>query len=189
ELGRMIKEAGIDFKRLPESKPDAPLGQYSGAGVIFGVTGGVTEAVIRHVLADASPNTLQTIAECGVRGLEGIKAFEVSAGDLKLKIAVANGLGNADKLIAQVESGEEYFDFIEIMACPNGCIGGGGQPASDKERKAERMEAIFKADEACEYRISQDNPDLKYIYDHLLDGDPHHYLHILYPTHGEHAHH
>jgi NADH-quinone oxidoreductase subunit G len=185
----MIKEAGIDFKRLPDSKPDAPLGNYSGAGVIFGVTGGVTEAVIRHVLADASPNTLQTIAECGVRGLEGIKAFEVTAGDLKLKIAVANGLGNADKLIAKVESGEEYFDFIEIMACPNGCIGGGGQPASDKERKAERMEAIFKADEACEYRISQDNPDLKYIYDHLLDGDPHHYLHILYPTHGEHSHH
>ena len=189
ELGRMIKEAGIDFKRLPESKPDAPLGNYSGAGVIFGVTGGVTEAVIRHVLADASPDTLQTIAECGVRGLEGIKAFEVSAGDLKLKIAVANGLGNADKLIAKVESGEEYFDFIEIMACPNGCIGGGGQPAGSNERKAERMEAIFKADEACEYRISQQNPDMQYIYDNLLDGNPHHYLHILYPTHGDHGHH
>ncbi len=187
ELGRMIKEAGIDFKRLPDSVPDSPLGNYTGAGVIFGVTGGVTEAVIRHVLADASPETLQTVAECGVRGLEGIKAFEVSAGDLKLRIAVANGLGNADKLIAKVESGEEHFDFIEIMACPNGCIAGGGQPPAMQEVKAERMKAIFKADEQCEYRISQQNPDLEYAYS-LLDGRPHDYLHIHYPTHGHHEH-
>ena len=128
ELCDMIEEAGIDFAALPDEEPDAPLGDYTGAGVIFGVTGGVTEAVIRRVLDDASPNTLQTIAECGVRGLEGIKAFTVTAGDLTIRIAVANGLANADKLIAKVESGEEQFDFIEVMACPNGCIGGGGQP-------------------------------------------------------------
>ena len=126
ELCDMIEEAGIDFAALPDEEPDAPLGDYTGAGVIFGVTGGVTEAVIRRVLDDASPNTLQTIAECGVRGLEGIKAFTVTAGDLTIRIAVANGLANADKLIAKVESGEEQFDFIEVMACPNGCIGGGG---------------------------------------------------------------
>ena len=143
ELARMIKEAGIDFANLPESTADQPLANYTGAGVIFGVTGGVTEAVIRYVLADSSPDTLQTIAECGVRGLEGIKAFEIAAGDLKLRIAVANGLGNADKLIEKVESGEEYFDFIEVMACPNGCIGGGGQPPASNKRKAEREKAIF----------------------------------------------
>lgn len=185
ELGRMIKEAGIDFKNLPESEPDNPLGDYTGAGVIFGVTGGVTEAVIRYVLGDASPDTLQTIAECGVRGLDGIKAFEVSAGDLKLRIGVANGLGNADKLIAKVESGEEHFDFIEVMACPNGCIAGGGQPPAMQERKAERANAIFKADEACEFRISQQNPAMEYVYS-LLGNDPHHYLHIHYPAHGHH---
>ena len=84
ELCDMIEEAGIDFANLPDEEPDAPLGDYTGAGVIFGVTGGVTEAVIRRVLDDASPNTLQTIAECGVRGLEGIKAFTVTAGDLKI---------------------------------------------------------------------------------------------------------
>jgi NADH-quinone oxidoreductase subunit G len=89
-------------------------------------------------------------------------------------------------LIAKIESGEEYFDFVEIMACPNGCISGGGQPPACNELKQGRMTALFKADEACEYRISQDNPDLKYVYDELLDGNPHHYLHILYPTHGEH---
>ena len=185
ELGRMIKEAGIDFARLPDSKPDTPLGDYTGAGVIFGVTGGVTEAVIRRVLGDASPNTLQTISECGVRGLDGIKIFEVSAGDLTLRIGVANGLGNADKLIEMVESGEEQLHFIEIMACPNGCIGGGGQPPAMQERKAERFNAIFKEDEACEFRIPQQNPALDYIYGNLLNNDPHHYLHIIYPDHGD----
>ncbi len=186
ELARMIKEAGIDFTRLPDSEPDSPLGEYTGAGVIFGVTGGVTEAVIRRVLNDASPETLQTIAECGVRGLQGIKAFEVSAGDLKLRIAVANGLANADRLIEKIESGEEHFDFVEVMACPNGCIGGGGQPAANNARKAERCQAIFKADEQCELKIPQQNPALDYIYDELMQGRAHELLHIHYPLHGHH---
>ena len=187
ELARLIKAAGIDFKNLPDSEPDSPLGDYTGAGVIFGVTGGVTEAVIRRVLDDASPDTLKTIAECGVRGLEGIKAFTVTAGDLSIRIAVANGLANADKLIAKVESGEEQFDFIEVMACPNGCIGGGGQPPASNARKAERFEAIFKADDACELKIPQQNPALGYIYDDLLKGRAHDLLHIHYPLHGHHG--
>ena len=187
ELIRLIKAAGIDFKNLPDSEPDDPLGDYTGAGVIFGVTGGVTEAVIRRVLDDASPDTLKTIAECGVRGLEGIKAFTVTAGDLTLKIAVANGLANADRLIEKVESGEEYFDFIEVMACPNGCIGGGGQPPASNARKRERVEAIFKADEACELKIPQQNPALEYVYDELLKGRAHELLHIHYPLHGHHG--
>ena len=187
ELVNMIKEAGIDFANLPDSEPDDPLGDYTGAGVIFGVTGGVTEAVIRRVLDDASPDALKTIAACGVRGLEGIKAFSVTAGDLTIKIAVANGLGNADKLIEKVESGEESFDFIEVMACPNGCIGGGGQPPACNKRKAERAEAIFKADEACALRIPQQNPDLGYVYDTLLQGRAHELLHIHYPAHGQHS--
>ena len=186
ELVNMIKEAGIDFANLPDSEPDDPLGDYTGAGVIFGVTGGVTEAVIRRVLDDASPDALKTIAACGVRGLEGIKAFSVTAGDLTIKIAVANGLGNADKLIEKVESGEEYFDFIEVMACPNGCIGGGGQPPASNKRKAERFDAIFKEDEACELKLPQQNPDLTYVYDELLKGRAHDLLHIHYPAHGHH---
>ncbi len=186
ELARLLKAAGIDLKNLPDSEPDSPLGDYTGAGVIFGVTGGVTEAVIRRVLDDASPEALKTIAECGVRGLEGIKAFTVTAGDLSLKIAVANGLGNADKLIEKVQSGEEYFDFIEVMACPNGCIGGGGQPPASNARKRERMDAIFKADDACELKLPQQNPALGYIYDELLKGRAHELLHIHYPLHHQH---
>ena len=187
ELITMIRKSGIRFENLEIEASDMPFGIGSGAGVIFGVTGGVTEAVIRRVLDDASPNTLQTIAECGVRGLEGIKAFTVTAGDLTIRIAVANGLANADKLIAKVESGEEQFDFIEVMACPNGCIGGGGQPPACNKRKAERAEAIFKADEACALRIPQQNPDLGYVYDTLLQGRAHELLHIHYPAHGQHS--
>lgn len=183
ELVELIKKAGIDFANLKDGQADLPLGEYSGAGTIFGATGGVTEAVIRRVLDDQSPNTLRSIAECGVRGLEGIKAFEVSAGDLKLKIGVANGLKNADALIEKIESGEEHFDFVEIMACPNGCIGGGGQPSSDNKRKTQRFNAIFKDDENCALRNSQDNPALQYAYDELLKGRAHELLHIHYPLH------
>ena len=167
--------------------PTPPLGDYTGAGVIFGVTGGVTEAVIRRVLDDASPNTLQTIAECGVRGLEGIKAFSVTAGDLTIRIAVANGLANADKLIAKVESGEEQFDFIEVMACPNGCIGGGGQPppATSARPSAPRPSSRPTPRARCASRSR--TPDLSYVYDNLLKGRAHELLHIHYPAHGDHA--
>ena len=182
ELVRMIKEAGIDFASLPDTAPDDPFAPYTGGGVIFGVTGGVTEAVIRRVLGDTSDATLATIAECGVRGLEGIKAFEVTAGDTTLRIAVANGLGNADKLIEKVESGEEFFHFIEIMACPDGCIGGGGQPPASNARKAERYDGLFNADKECELRNSEQNPALEGVYK-LLNGREHELLHIHYPDH------
>ena len=104
----------------------------------------------------------------------------------KWNSAKSPSVGNADKLIEKVESGEEYFDFIEVMACPNGCIGGGGQPPASNARKAERFEAIFKADDACELKIPQQNPALSYVYDELLQGRAHDLLHIHYPLHGHH---
>ena len=182
ELVRMIKEAGIDFANLPDTEPDKPFAEYTGAGVIFAVTGGVTEAVIRRVLADKSKETIAKVAECGVRGLEGIKAFEVTAGDVTLKIAVANGLGNADKLIEKIQSGEEFFHFVEVMACPNGCIGGGGQPPAFNSRKKERFDGIFAADEECELRSSDLNPDLEKVYE-VIDGKAHELFHVHYPDH------
>ena len=185
ELARMIKEAGINFASLPDSEPDAPFAPYTGAGVIFGVTGGVTEAVIRHVLGAVTDEEIATIAECGVRGLDGIKAFSITAGDLTLRIAVANGLKNADMLIDKIESGEESFHFVEVMACPDGCIGGGGQPPACQSRKAERERAIFKADSECSLRSSEQNPALDEIY-HLLCGREHELLHVHYPAHGHH---
>lgn len=186
EFVRMVTESGINFAALPDSEPDEPFAPYTGAGVIFGVTGGVTEAVIRHVIGATTDEKVAAVAECGVRGLEGIKAFDVSAGDLKLKIAVVNGLGNADRLIEKIESGEESFHFVEVMACPNGCIGGGGQPAACNARKAERCTAIFAADEECKLKSSEQNPALDDIYE-LLDGREHELLHVHYPAH-EQAH-
>ena len=182
ELIRMMREVGIDLARLPDTEPDSPLGTYTGAGVIFGATGGVTEAVIRHVLGDVSGETLAAVAECGVRGLAGIKAFEVEAGGTKLRIAVVSGLANADQLIAKIRSGEEFFHFVEVMACPNGCIGGGGQPPACNALKQQRLEGIFRADEACELRSVEQNPALSYVYE-LLEGRAHELLHIHYPAH------
>ena len=181
----MITEAGIDFKNLPDTEPDSPFAPYTGAGVIFGVTGGVTEAVIRHVLGACTEEEIASVAECGVRGLEGIKAFEVTAGDTTLRIAVANGLGNADKLIEKVANGEEFFHFIEVMACPNGCIGGGGQPPACNAQKAKRNEGIFNADRQCELKSSGQNPALESIAE-LVCGREHELLHIHYPLHGKH---
>ena len=183
ELVRMIKEAGIDFANLPDTEPDDPFAEYTGAGVIFGATGGVTEAVIRHVLGTVTAEQIASVAECGVRGLEGIKAFEVKAGDLTLKIAVANGLGNADKLIEKIESGEEFFHFVEIMACPGGCIGGGGQPSADIAQKRIRTQGIFNADEKCTLRSVEQNTALDLVYA-LLRGRAHDLLHVHYPDHG-----
>lgn len=182
ELVRMIKEAGIDFRSLPDTEPDKPFAEYTGAGVIFGATGGVTEAVIRRVLADKSGETIAQVAQCGVRGLDGVKAFEVKAGEVTLRIAVVSGLGNTDKLIEKISSGEEFFHFVEVMACPNGCIGGGGQPPASNARKAERFRGLFNADEKCELRSSDLNPALEKVYE--LAGDRAHELfHIHYPAH------
>ena len=178
----MIKSAGLDFASLPDTEPDQPLDMYTGGGVIFAVTGGVTEAVIRRVLGTTTDEEVATVAECGVRGLDGIKAFEVTAGDLTIRIAVANGLGNADKLIAKIRNKEEQFDFVEVMACPNGCIGGGGQPPAANARKAERFTGIFNADGECELKNCDQNTELKYVYE-LLDGREHELLHIHYADH------
>ena len=180
ELARMIRESNIDFVNLPDTECDNPLGEYSGGGVIFGVTGGVTEAVIRHVLHAASPDALQEIAECGVRGLEGTKIFEVTAGDLTLRIAVVSGLKNTDNLIAKIRTGAVKVDFVEVMACANGCINGGGQPQAPHASKIKRSKGLFKADSECEFKYAEQNPAMEYVYSELLDGRAHDLLHVKY---------
>ena len=189
ELARMIHDARIDFVRLSDEECfDELVAQSTGAAPIFGVTGGVTEAVIRRVLDDASPNTLQTIAECGVRGLESIKAFTVTAGDLTIRIAVANGLANADKLIAKVETGEEQFDFIEVMACPGGCVNGGGQPHQSgdvrnfTDLRAERAKALYSEDAGMSLRKSHENPVVKELYETYLEKPGSHKAHEILHT-------
>ena len=128
ELGKMIYDIGIDFPDLGDSDFDNPFGNATGAGVIFGATGGVMEAALRTAADLLTGSSADNIEYEAVRGLDGIKVASVQTGDLTIRAAVAHGLGNARKLLEKIKSGEEEFHFVEIMACPGGCVNGGGQP-------------------------------------------------------------
>ena len=190
ELAKMIKQAGIRFTQLPDEVFDDPFGaEATGAGVIFGATGGVMEAAIRTV-ADILDNTSHSEVEYeAVRGLEGIKIASVQAGGKTIRAAVAHGLGNARDLLNKVKSGEVEVDFIEIMACPGGCVNGGGQPIvsakdrMDKDIRAERAKAIYSEDKSLELRKSHDNPYIKKLYEEFLGEPCGHKSHELLHTH------
>jgi NADH-quinone oxidoreductase subunit G/NADP-reducing hydrogenase subunit HndD len=172
ELGRMIKEGGIDFDRLQVEEYDAPLGISTGAGVIFGATGGVMEAALRTVAEIVTGKTLECIDFHNVRGLTGVKEATVPVGDLQVKVAVVHTLANAKMILDKINSGEADYHFIEVMACPGGCIGGGGQPlpvCADTRQK--RIDAIYECDQGMAMRKSHENPAVKELYDTWL-GKP-----------------
>lgn len=190
ELARMIKEAGIDFVNLPDSHFDDPMGDATGAGVIFGTTGGVMEAALRTVYEVLTGKTLENVEITQVRGLEGIREAEIDVGSMKIKAAVAHGLANAKKLLEMVKNGEKEYHFIEIMACPGGCIMGGGQPIVHAKVKEKidvaklRASAIYDEDRSLPIRKSHENPAVKRLYEEFL-GHPnsekaHHILHTHY---------
>ena len=179
ELILMIKEAGIMFNMLQPEAVDMPLSITSGAGVIFGVTGGVTEAVLRRVSENKSRVALLSVANAGQRGSEGIKEFTVPAGETELKIAVVSGLGNADAILERVKAGE-HFDFIEIMACPGGCVNGGGQPYGDRGATAARTSGLYQVDLLRSIRRSEENPILDSVYENIIQGREHELLHVHY---------
>ena len=189
ELARMIKSAGIDFKNLPEEEFDSPLGTGTGAAVIFGVTGGVMEAAIRTVHFLLTKQELPGIVFKPVRGMEGIKEAEVTVPvngqNVTVKLAVAHTLRNAKVLMDKIRAGKAEYHFIEIMACPGGCIGGGGQPQPvNAEIRAARTAAIYTDDERNVLRQSHNNPDIQALYKDWL-GAPlgeksHHLLHTYF---------
>ena len=169
ELAAMIKSAGIDFLNLEESEYDELLGVSSGAADIFGTTGGVMEAALRTATELITGQELENIDFDSVRGLDGIKKAEVEIGELKLKAAVAHGLGNARRVMEMIKEGEE-FDFVEFMACPGGCMGGGGQPISCADNVLEkRQQAIYRIDKEKKLRKSHENPYIKKLYDNYLE--------------------
>lgn len=180
EVVKMIKEIGIQFNELDPEAPDMPFSLYSGAGVIFGVTGGVTEAAVRRVVADKSPKALKDIEFLGLRGMEGVKVCELSLEDKTLRIAVVSGLANAESLIEKIVSKEEHFDFVEIMACPGGCIAGAGQPFSHKPEKEERAKGMYRADKVSQIKRSEENPMMMSLYNGLLKHRTHDLLHVHY---------
>lgn len=191
ELGRMIREAGIDFLNLPDESFDPPMGQYTGAGTIFGATGGVMEAALRTVYATVTGENLPNLDILPVRGLEGVKEASVEVGPLgTIKVAVAHGLANAKKLMDRVLEGKADYHFIEIMACPGGCVGGGGQslPASNEKRLL-RAQALYHDDKYVQpYRQSHENPAVKQLYETFLyeplGERSHHLLHTHYTRRG-----
>ena len=176
ELIRMIEEYGINLAELEPEEADSPFGIGSGGGVIFGVTGGVTEAVLRRLAPDEKPETIQTIAESGVRGYEGIKEFTVPYNGMDVNICVASGLANARTVMDRVKNGEANYHLIEVMACPGGCVMGGGQPVKTRD-KVKRTEGIFEADEKSAIKKSDANPLMDELYARLSHEQVHELLH------------
>ncbi len=189
ELGRMIESAGINFKMLPDEKFDTPIDIGSGAGAIFGATGGVMEAALRTAAEVILGTTLEKVDFEDVRGVEGVKFAQYKLGDMTVRVAVASGTANAAKLLRGIQSGEYQADFIEIMACPGGCVNGGGQPIqpasvrNSMDLRAVRAKILYDADKNLPYRKSHENPIIKLVYDEFLGEPNSHKAHELLHTH------
>ncbi len=190
ELGRMIEQAGINFRDLADEKFDQPIDVGSGAGAIFGATGGVMEAALRTAAEVIEGKPLEKVDFEDVRGTDGIKFAAYKLGDIELKVAVASGTANANKLLKGVQDGTYDVQFIEIMACPGGCVNGGGQPIQPAsvrnsiDLRKVRASILYKADsEKLEYRKSHENPIVKKVYEEFLGEPNSHKAHELLHTH------
>lgn len=182
ELARMIRSAGIRFDTLPDTPFDDPFGLGTGAGEIFGSSGGVMEAALRTVYELATGKALQSLDFKALRGLEGVKETSVDLGGTLVRVAVANGLGNARKVMELVKTGKAHYHFIEIMACPGGCIGGGGNPFKENAIMKPRLDAVYRLDKEMPIRKSHENIAVKTLYDEYL-GEPNgHRSHALLHT-------
>ena len=179
ELIQMIHKAGIVFEELEPEAVDSVFSTCTGAGVIFGVTGGVTEAVLRRLSTDKSNKALMSIAFNDVRGMKGVKETTIPYGDKEVRIAIVSGLKNAEKIIQALKNGEHY-DFIEVMACPGGCVAGGGQPFGTNATKEVRGKALYSADKMLSIKRSEENPLMLSLYDGVLKGRVHELLHVHY---------
>lgn len=190
EFATLIRQAGIDFVNLEDSQADNPIGPYSGAGTIFGATGGVMEAAVRTAYKLVTGKELGDVNYTPVRGLEGVKKAVVDMNGTKVKIAVIHQMGNVDAVVQEIrkaaaEGKERPYDFIEVMACKGGCVTGGGQPYGHcDELREKRAAALYKDDETHEIRCSHQNPLITQIYDKYF-GKPnsekaHHLLHTHY---------
>ncbi|MDD6937845.1 MAG: [FeFe] hydrogenase, group A [Clostridia bacterium] len=179
ELIQMIHKAGIVFEELEPEAVDSVFSTCTGAGVIFGVTGGVTEAVLRRLSTDKSNKALMSIAFNDVRGMKGVKETTIPYGDKEVRIAIVSGLKNAEKVIQALKNGE-HFDFIEVMACPGGCVAGGGQPFGTNATKEVRGKALYSADKMLSIKRSEENPLMLSLYDGVLKGRVHELLHVHY---------
>ena len=186
ELIGMIRKAGIRFENLEIEATDMPFGIGSGAGVIFGVTGGVTEAVLRRLREGHNRVEMEKIKFSGVRGEEGLKEVEFDYNGRTIRAAVVSGLGNANSLMKRIQKGEVQYDFVEVMACRRGCIMGGGQPVPvDPESRIARSKGIYDTDINTQIKKSNENPLVQSLYDGLLKGKTHELLHRNFEAAGK----
>ncbi len=189
ELARMIKQGGIEFTELEDSEFDSPMGEATGAGAIFGTTGGVMEAALRTAYESLTGKELEKLDFEQVRGAEGIKKATIKIGDIDVKVAVAHGLGNAQTIMEEIKNGKADYQFVEIMACPGGCIMGGGQPIktakvrATKDVRKLRADALYTIDEKSKIRKSHENPVIKQLYQEYLVEPGGHKAHELLHTH------
>ena len=180
ELGRMIESAGIFFKHLPDEEFDNPLGDSTGAAVIFGATGGVMEAALRTAAEVILGTKLEKLDFDDVRGTAPIKTATYKLGDTEVRVAVASGTKNARELLNKVKAGELEVDFIEIMACPGGCVNGGGQPVTIENAKKVRADGLYSADMTNTLKTSDTNPLMDKLYADYVKGRNHEMLHVHY---------
>lgn len=184
ELVRLFNMMGIDFNDLPEDEFDNPLGESSGAAVIFGTSGGVMEAALRTAYAVLTGNELENLEFTEIRGMEGIKRSTIKINDLELNVAVVNGIGNVEQIISEIKNGSMQYHFIEVMACPGGCINGGGQPIHQKPEKVKkRIQALYEIDRKMQNRKSHQNNAVQTIYKEFFIEPNSHISHkILHTT-------
>lgn len=185
ELIKIFQDSKIDLKELEDEEIDQILGEYTGAGVIFGRTGGVIESALRTALENMTGKQIENVEFHSLRGFDGFRSCDVEVGDIKLRIGVAHGLEEAGKMLDKIRSGEEFFHAIEIMACPGGCVGGGGQPKVRKNRDEilqKRGEGLNNIDRSKDIRVSKENPAVQAIYDKYLDYPLSHKAHELLHT-------
>ncbi|MBT3579174.1 MAG: ferredoxin, partial [Waddliaceae bacterium] len=198
EFARMIKSAGIDFPALPDGEADSILGEYSGAGTIFGATGGVMEAALRTAYFAITKKELEDVNFTAVRGLEGVKEATISIDGKDVRVAVAHWMSNIETVLDRIrkrrdEGGEPYYHFIEVMACRGGCVGGGGQPyGATDEIRTKRAAGLYRDDEKSTFRCSHHNTSIITLYKEFLDKPlsktAHKYLHTAYKERRQYLH-
>ena len=186
ELAKMLKEGAVDLKYMPDENFDDPLGESTGAGVIFGATGGVLEAALRTVYEKFTGKTLEDVNFMAVRGTQGIREASVDINGRTVRVAALSGLGNARKVLEKIVKGEEHYDIIEIMACPSGCVNGGGQPYTHNRDEVieQRISGLYQIDRNTTVRKSHENPSIQKLYQEFLGEAGSHTAHELLHVHG-----
>jgi iron only hydrogenase large subunit-like protein len=172
ELAYLFKKNKIDLKNIEPQMADDPFGMPTGAGVIYGASGGVFESALRTAYFKITGKNLENVEIKEIRGLEGIRRRELKIGDLTIKTVIVNGIRNAKKMLEELKKNPKAFDTMEVMACPGGCIGGGGQPVpTDSEIRQKRASALYKIDEKKELRLAHENPAINKVYEEYLTSE------------------